>query len=332
MAQRKGKRKNPISVDEREEETKSIRKIRVIYSDPDATDCSSDEEGDSRDQRSRSKHMVHEILYIHSSNNGRHNPKRVFARKQPKKNKGVRLRKSGKWAAEIRNPFSKSRIWLGTYNTAEEASEAYLSKKLEFEAQGRQNIKQFVCKECESEPSNESPSSVLQIEPSALSDDLNSIESCSNSISSTDDGWKIRANTMEAVKEELQNKVSHNAEEASKAYLSKKFEIGGRLMTKKENQPIVHNDWVSSGDASEKISGKSVEALNVEEQEHNQGLVVGKYLQTQSGQKGNFPLELSSMIIDNDGNLLGELRRLDDLSICKVEDDNEANYFSCMTL
>ena len=107
-------------------------------------------------------------------------------------------------------------------------------------------------------------------------------------------------------------------------------------MIKQENHPIVHNDSesktrVSSGDTSEKISGKSVEALNVEEQEHNQGLVVGKYLQTQCGQKGNFPLELSSMIIDNYGNLLGEFRRLDDLSICEVEDDNEANYFSCMT-
>ncbi|KAM3269528.1 hypothetical protein P3S67_030410 [Capsicum chacoense] len=45
----------------------------------------------------------------------------------------VRKRKSGKFATEIRDPFSKKRIWLGTFNTAEEASEVYQSKKLEFQ-------------------------------------------------------------------------------------------------------------------------------------------------------------------------------------------------------
>ncbi|PHT96640.1 Ethylene-responsive transcription factor [Capsicum chinense] len=44
-----------------------------------------------------------------------------------------RKRKSGKFATEIRDPFSKKRIWLGTFNTAEEASEVYQSKKLEFQ-------------------------------------------------------------------------------------------------------------------------------------------------------------------------------------------------------
>ncbi|KAG5629136.1 hypothetical protein H5410_000853, partial [Solanum commersonii] len=42
-----------------------------------------------------------------------------------KKYKGARLRKWGKWVAEVRNTKMKTEAWLGTFNTAEEAALAY---------------------------------------------------------------------------------------------------------------------------------------------------------------------------------------------------------------
>ncbi|PHT67397.1 hypothetical protein T459_26884 [Capsicum annuum] len=199
----------------------------------------------------------------------------------------VRKRKSGKFATEIRDPFSKKRIWLGIFNTAVEASENTVNAKEEKAISAKFGLEFCSSDSQTSDSSNELDDLSKKAEHAIVKKAISAkfgLEFCSSDTQTSDSS------------NELDDR-SKNAENAIvKEAISAKFELGN-----------------SSSDPSSTVDSQTSDSSN--DQESEEELWMGQWIRISGDKEVKFSQKLGVPVVDNYGFLLGEFSKLDDLSI-----------------
>ncbi|KAM3321670.1 hypothetical protein P3S67_002821 [Capsicum chacoense] len=208
---------------------------------------------------------------------------------------------SGKYTTEIRNPISKKRIWLGTFNTAEEASRVYQSNKLEFQKLVHAKRQ---CSNEQTFPKQDRKSEKLF----NIKQGHENVDSELESAGGSEIVVQVSNSSNGGTEQRIDSHEIGTCEEAFYDYLSNKFDL--QISNKVELQSNMPTD---SSAREEKQEG----------QEDDEDLWMGEWVQLPGNRAVKFSLKLGLPIIDNYGSLLGEFSTLDDLSICKTEDGNE---------